>query len=74
MSGQFLLDEYSRTMQWAKLRMISWETSHQPLCHFVLFSSFNYGSVGLSNLFLPRKTKKGRLILISRKLAGLLEP
>lgn len=37
----------------------------------VIILLLNYGSLRHGNLFLPQTTKKGRLILISRKLAGL---
>lgn len=47
-------------MQWANLRMMSWDMSYQPLCH-ILFC--NYGGFRHNNLFHPHKTKKGRLIL-----------
>lgn len=75
MSGQFLLDEEIRNMSWVNVRMMSSKISQLSVLSFFLsFLLFNTGNLKHGNLVHPCKTKERKRILISRKLAGLLEP
>lgn len=70
MLSQFLLDEEVKQKH-EKGKFKDDGLGNVPSASQFYFLLFNYGSSRPSNLFHPHKTKKKRLILISRKLDGL---